>query len=789
MRNAFVIITVAMTAALISGLAGVTVGMEKEEERQLDTMQHVVYTNVTDAQIDALRQDERTEEVMAYKMGDAFEENGYRLCAGYFPTDSKTIETAASEISQGRYPQKKNEIAVDKAYMACIGKKPVIGEEIEIAWLDGTAERFVVSGYTDDKTSARDFMVMLSEKYAENGSQLKDVPYSAAVRIRGADEMNSDDFLNEIRSIGEQIGVARHDIVENNRFVTNKSLTFGDIIAVAVVSIAILLASVLVIYSIFYISISDKMRQFGQFRTIGTTSKQIRNMVNMEGVSLGMIGVALGLFIGTGFAYALKPAGFYFPNTLAIWGITAISDLIAVILSIRKPAKLAASVSPVEAAKASSYEEGKISKRRVLTPLGLAKISSDRNRKKSRMTAISLGIGGVLFLCGATILSSFSQEDYSRQLEFHFGEYALHLSSNAEEAAERGITDLQLSNVLNDELKEKIESLPGVKRVTAMEQLGVTYEYNHYRADDSATPFDREEMALLNRSRESKAAFDYDEMVSEKEIIITNNDTVEEIFGWRFQTGDKILLRWYDGASYREDAFRIAGCVDPTALYNDREASESGKRLEIESGWFLIPRELADDMVSHSHNFYDAFVVSVADWQNDTEVKGFLEAVVDENAALSLGTLKEEMEANETTFLSIQYMVYGLSAFVIGFALLNLTNTLVSSTMARKKEFAMLRSIGMGNGQLRNMIVGEGLILAVKNIVITATFGTAAGCLLIAAAREVGIHYLHWHFPLWYLAGYCMVVVAVPVMIARVMVAILDKRTLVERLREIDIAA
>lgn len=64
MRNIFVIITIAMTAALISGLAGFSAGHEKEEERELSFMQHVIYANITDGQRECLQNDERIEEIM-----------------------------------------------------------------------------------------------------------------------------------------------------------------------------------------------------------------------------------------------------------------------------------------------------------------------------------------------------------------------------------------------------------------------------------------------------------------------------------------------------------------------------------------------------------------------------------------------------------------------------------------------------------------------------------------------------------------------------------------------------
>lgn len=786
MRNIFIIITVAMTAALISGIAGFSAGIYEEEERQLDVMQHVIYMHVTDEQMEALRKDDRVEDIMAYKQGSPFETDGYALCAGYFQKDTKVIKTLASKISEGRYPEKMNEIVVDKAYMERIGKKPAIGAEVAVTWLDGNTENYIVSGYTDENIADHNFTILFSEEYAKKGSQLKDIPYSAAVRIYNAENMGSDEFLDEIRNMGEQYGIERPNINENNMFVSNKSLTSAEVITIVGISIAILLVSVLVIYSIFYISVTGRIRQFGQLRTIGMTSKQIRKVVNREGIVLGFAGIIIGLVIGTIFAYVVKPMGFYVPNTAAIWLIVAAADFITVMVSIRKPAKIAATASPVKAAKLSGYEpDNKTAKHRKMTSFGLAKISVERNRKKFRMTALSLGIAGMLFICGTTLLSSFNREEYSRQSDFYFGEYMIEISSNAEQLAKHGIADIQLDNPLNDTLKANIASLDGVKNITVVELLGVSYEYNDYREDDSATPFDREEAELLSRHREDGGTFDYDKMVMDKEIIITHNDVAEEIFGWRFETGDKVLLRWFDGTEYREDYFKIAGSLDTLGLYNDRD--DSGRRLLMGGGWFLIPQELIENMIPDDYILYDKFVISVEDWQNDTTVKEYIEQIVSENSTLSFETLSEEIEErNASVYLSLKYMICGISAFIIGFALINLINTLVSNVMSRKQELVMLRSIGMRQRQLSQMIISEGLILAVRNIIVTSVFGTAVGYALIYALNSMGANYLHWHIPAWYLLGYVMLVIAAPIMISGIVIKILDKKTLVEQLREVE---
>ena len=275
MRNIFVMITIAMTAALISGLAGFSAGKEKEEERQLASMQHVIYANITDEQIQSLKNDERMEEMVIYKLGNSFETDGYALNAGYFQNNAGRIKTSATEITKGHYPKKINEIVVDKAYMECLGKEAEIGAEIAVTWLDGTTENYVVSGYTDYKTTVKNFTVLFSEEYAQNGSQLKNVPCSAAVRICSAEDMGREEFLSEIRNIGEQYGIERYNINENNWFVNSKSRTSAELFTVVGISAVILLISILVIYSIFYISITGRIREFGQLRTIGIDRKSV----------------------------------------------------------------------------------------------------------------------------------------------------------------------------------------------------------------------------------------------------------------------------------------------------------------------------------------------------------------------------------------------------------------------------------------------------------------------------------------------------------------------------------
>lgn len=786
MRNIFIIITVALSAALISGLADFSLAMNKKEDRELAVQPHVIYGDLSNEQAENLKNDESIEDIVRYKQGGSMEVENYEIRPVYLSGEGKIIESMRMNITEGRCPEKSDEAAVSKKYLKKLGIEPVIGAEFSVTWLDGAKETYTVTGLNELEAESQ-FFIMLSKEYAENGSQLKDVSYTAAARIIGASDMDDQTFLDTIRGIGEEYGIPRHQISENSSFVIKISdIRASDLLAVIGVSAAVLFVSVFVIYSIFYISVTGRIRQFGQLRTIGMTSKQIRKTVQYEGIFLSVVGSLIGILVGTAFAYFVVPKGFYFPDTLITAALTIIAVSLTVMFSVKKPAKIAAAASPIEAAKMNDNSGTASSKtgKRKLTPFGLAKISADSNRKKSAMTAVSLGIGGVIFVMGTTLVASYNIEEYSRVGVYRFGDYILQISDNAVKLSEHGAADIQINNPLTKEMEEEIAAFEGVKKVTRYDRFRVQYEYNNYQTNDDVMPFESRYIDAMNASRTEGEAFDYDRMVRNKEIAIFGNELVKEIYGWNFKIGDKVRLKWYDGYEYREDDFTVAGSFGRGELM--KLNTEEAYYLAVGSGWFYIPEDLFKTMVPEEYDPSDGIIVEVEDYKTDTAVKEFLQKYADSDSHLMLDCFSDAVTDGRSNYYLLMGLVWGLSAFMIGFALINLINTLVSNAMSRKREFAMLCSIGMSGGQLKKMIIGEGLILAAKNIIITAVFGTAAGYAMIQIMREFQAAYLHWHFPVWYMLGYIAMVLIVPVFISAVITNILEKKTLVERLREIE---
>ncbi|MEE0514217.1 MAG: ABC transporter permease, partial [Emergencia sp.] len=147
MRTVMSLLAVILAAALISGLSMFSLGLNEKTDRQLDTMQHVIYGNLTKEQCDRLRADERVDDSLMMKTGLASEMDGYTIQLSY--TEQKKSSIAAADIKEGKYPEKMYEAAVDKAYMKRLGLPLQLGRKLTFRYYDGTTETFRISGFTD----------------------------------------------------------------------------------------------------------------------------------------------------------------------------------------------------------------------------------------------------------------------------------------------------------------------------------------------------------------------------------------------------------------------------------------------------------------------------------------------------------------------------------------------------------------------------------------------------------------------------------------------------------------
>ena len=102
------------------------------------------------------------------------------------------------------------------------------------------------------------------------------------------------------------------------------------------------------------------------------------------------------------------------------------------------------------------------------------------------------------------------------------------------------------------------------------------------------------------------------------------------------------------------------------------------------------------------------------------------------------------------------------------------------------KSGCVLQSIGMTKRQLNHMVQCEAGLIAVWNIIITLLAGGFLGGMLIRGLNSIGMSYLHWDYPVWFALFYAVIVLIMPAVITKAAIYLLQRKSIVERLREIE---
>lgn len=775
MRNIFVSITIVLAAALLTAILMFVQGQRTETARQLTHAQQAGYYELTDEQVQALASDERIAYQIRVKTGVLSDMDGFSVMPYYVSELSDEIRVG--ELEEGAMPEKENEVAVQGAMLERMGIEPEVGSSVTFDFYDGNEETFTVSGILAGGEGAKQFSVFFSEAYAENGSQLKDMPYEVYVKIYGAASMYPDELREVIYLIGSDAGIEREYVNPSKAYLDSLSVDSQQIILCVLVGGVILLACVLVIYGVFYLSVIGRIHQFGQLRTIGMTKKQLKKFVSREGRLLFLRAVPIGIIIGGVAGYFMKPQGFSILNTLIIVAAVFVIIYVITMLSVHKPAKIAGNVSPMEALRYVPQDGMKQTSGRKqcrnLTPAGLGIMNFSRNRKKTAITMLSLGLGGILFMTAATYMSSFSKENYARQGDFQEAEFIISYSPSAIELNENGLSGMQAETPLGDEMIGQITSIDGVEKVTERKGFGVQYDFpqhDEYGSSDIIYPLTEEEMQEID-SYVTEGTADPEALLSGEQVLVAGNDTVEEIYGWKFQAGDKVTLHYYDGSGMAEKEVEIAGILS-AAFDRDHNGIE---------GWFVMPEQAVLDWLSYD-SINSSLLIST-DPAKEASVGEQLDQIVGERPELTMETLAQRRIAYGQSADQIFGAISGLAIFIMMFSILSMMNTLIANIVTRKQELAMLESIGMSKGQIRKMLLGESLLLVGVTVGVTMTIGTLCGYILCRMLRGIGAVYMQFRFPFEFALGYAAVLILVPLLITVVSMKSFAREALVERLR------
>lgn len=772
LSSALSLAAIAFAATLALTITLYLTGTQIQQEKILGNMQHVMYMDILPEQLQAIGADERVEMCVPYKPLDTeFEMDGVKFSLVYYESVPAGIQTYT--VSEGRPPEAYNEIVVDKSFMDALGQESVLGKELTLD-LNGRNETFLISGYTDDAYSMLTHPVRVSQSFADQSPEMSSVPYTALVRLRDASEMPSATFSTTVYQIALDYGVARANVNINGTFET--SLQSGNTALYVIVLLAIMIAVAcgIVIYSIFYLSVSSSTQRLGQYLTIGMTKKQMRGLIRREGFLLTLLALPVSLVVSAGIAWLILPDGWSMTNYLFLCGITVVCATVVVQISVGKPAAVAAKLPPVEALRGNLAEEETTKRHKSsqdnLTIFRLARIFGNAGGKKWIFTTLSLAFSGILFMTAATWMVSWDDEAYSRQNGFQDNEYHISYLYDHSYPKTYGTTEMQLTGHLSEELYQQISAIPHVEHVAVEHSAFANISYQGASFLQSFYPLTAYSEEYFTLEAEGNNSYDY---LSEHDgILITNSTFSESINGIDFQPGDMVTLHYFDGEEHTveleiaavSEEYVDAGNDRPTFCMADTTMQKLWNGMNTASMFYIT---------ADNYTEYGAAV--------EEEIRSIVEQYDD----LSLWTLREQSLEDSSAIRQQKQQIYGISILLILFSIFNLINTVISGLSTRKREFSVLESLGMEQRQLRKMLFCESIIQMLPSLILTFSVGTLAGFALIQFLRQSAT-YLQYTFPIMATIFYLLALLGLPLILTAGCLRTQEKIPLVERIRYVE---
>ena len=326
--------------------------------------------------------------------------------------------------THGKAPKKANEIATTDQALEALGVKAKVGETVPVEFtLRGKTYQYemVVSGWWEAANDTGSLLIV-SEQFVKDNPDLFINTYAKDREIAGtymADVVLKDkrhiqkqlqEFALSVGGEPEQMNADNYIACSQNQ-VGNAMLQPGMMMSAIVFVLLFVVSGYLLIYNIFDISVMQDVRQYGLLRTIGTSTRQIKKIVNRQAIWLTLIGLPLGLLFGFLVSRMLLPVvmKFFQANSLnamkvsvspLIFLIAAVFTIFTVIISTRKPAKKAAKISPLEAIRYTGQENKKTKKTKRTHGAKLSYMAFSnlgRNKRRSVFIVLSMLLCIVLF--------------------------------------------------------------------------------------------------------------------------------------------------------------------------------------------------------------------------------------------------------------------------------------------------------------------------------------------------------------------------------------------------------
>ncbi len=713
-------------------------------------------------------------------------------------------------LASGHYPEAENEICSSPAFFRRVGAEPVIGGKVTLSFRVGgkgeiVTKEFTISGLEPDveiSDKIDDSRLMwtgriskaLLDSYKADGLYESE-PY-ATLRVYGEEELTFDEMTDRINAVAADIGLDEGQVNINKEYLFTATDPGTEAMAImAVIGLIVIFFSSLVIYSIYYVGVITDVQEIGKLKALGASGRQIARLFYWQGAIISSFAVPVGLLLGFLLPYLLFPLALWAYRsgsaissysrdaTEAIVGqihmfslpvlLTAgIASLVTVAISLRKPIRMAKKVSPVEAIRYQENTSDRKSRKGhtevKVSTLTLANLT--RNRRRTAVTILTMGLSCVLFICVSAVLCSVSAEDLARRNipkgDFRIAlDYALY---NDKEYPENNLENLVQQEYFSETFLSRLSSIEGVESVERAPGKIISSTdmespmYEDYENHLPLSYFTRDDVAELNAYL-VQGSIDYDRMTANNEIVCTHAYSFNQ---YGLSIGDVLPITLHDGSREIPLTVTLGALTEPDANYT-----------------YLIMTEDTWNSLGLTCDPTTSIYLHVDDAHYDS-VKEALTEIVAENEHFTLYAMDVELAIGHSSIDLTKNPLYLLLILIAVIGFINLINTMITSIVTRKKELGVLQALGLSDRQLVRMLSGEGLVFTAGTLLISLTLGNAAGYLLFLWAKDEHIMSIsRYHYPLWETVGLAVVLIAGQLLITLFIRKKMVRESVIDRIR------
>jgi len=560
-------------------------------------------------------------------------------------------------------------------------------------------------------------------------------------------------LFDKAKKLADENGIASDNIGYNSELlryygvIKDDGLKGGVLKLSAIIMGIIAIGSISLIYNAFAISVSERSRHLGMLSSVGATKKQKRNSVFFEGFVLGAISIPIGIFsglIGMGITFLcvnpiMKNSSNISEEFRLVASLPSISaaiviSAITIFISTYIPARRASNISAIEAIRQTT--DVKLTRKNVKTSKLTGKLfgiegdialkNLKRNKKRYKATVFSLVISIVLFL-SVDFFNGYLKKSIVMTQDGVNYDISIKMYNIDEEMKKNIIRNTtSLENITSASYMETInvDALIGeASTADFIKEQGESYARKDgkyiYQVEISA-PDDK---TLEEYSKEVGA--DYNKLKNTEKLTGIVIDTLKykdenqkkyiETKILKTNIGEKLNLI----TNMSENKEEALGDVEVAALTNK---FPMGVTFQGPTATFnlIVSKDVLNKIIERNSMLKEYIHTGLFLNTDDAlKVQEKIESIVDSenNNGIYVYNVFMQKEKEEQMILLLSVFEYGFIVLITLISVANIFNTISTSITLRKREFAMLKSVGMTPKGFNKMINYESIFYGIKALI------------------------------------------------------------------------